>query len=293
MLVGRCVVGEAARRGDRRRVHRLAAGAPIQHAVGFAVVRHAHEIAAATARFSLSAVHRETAVGRRSRDALDTPQVGAQHLVGEPHELVAFVFAQLADSRPRAQLARPQQFAAIHVADSAHHALVEQHFGHGRLGRVVRHHAPHALVDVGRFVAQVGAELAENRMSSRIKIAVRLHHGRRETHRDPICDADHHTRALRRLAPSLARVVHVPRTGHPHVRVQDDAVVPHDLEMLAATADFFDGLADARHEAFEPRRLESHHLFSDEGDTQRCSCAINRVAFGHVRKSRWRARAVA
>ena len=39
-----------------------------------------------------------------------------------------------------------------------------------------------------------------------------------------------------RPLPPLAGAVEVPRAAHPHVRVQDDAVVPHDLEVLAVAS---------------------------------------------------------
>ena len=59
-------------------------------------------------------------------------------------------------------------------------------------------------------------------------IANQLHDGRGEADHNDIIEAQDGGGAPFRLAPALTRPIHMPRAGHPHVRVQrDSALEPH------------------------------------------------------------------
>ena len=62
MLVGWRIVGKSTRRGDGWSVRGLTTRTPIQHSIRLAMVRHTNEVAAATARLSLTSVHGEPAI---------------------------------------------------------------------------------------------------------------------------------------------------------------------------------------------------------------------------------------
>ena len=114
------------------------------------------------------------------------------------------------------------------------------------------------------LMTQVWTESTKDRVTSRIEVSVRFHHWRREAHGNPISDTNDHSRTMRWLTPSLTNPIHVPRAGHPHVRVHHDTVVPHDLQMFAVAPNFLDGLPNPRGDTGQTRSLESHHLLADQ-----------------------------
>ena len=72
--------------------------------------------------------------------------------------------------------------------------------------------------------------------------------------------------------------------------MQDDPVVPLDLEMLAGGLDPHDRATGPRHHTDQARGIEAHHLLVDERRPQRRSRAVDGVALGHKRTLRERTR---
>ena len=94
------------------------------------------------------------------------------------------MFGQRADLGERAQLDRPQHLAAVHVADPAHHPLVEQDLGDSRGGVGYRQHEVDDRTEIGVGMAQVRTETAHARMTSPVGFAVGLHDRCVEAHGD-------------------------------------------------------------------------------------------------------------
>ena len=100
-------------------------------------------------------------------------------------------------------------------------------------GVVVGQQQLDAAAEVGVGAAQVRPEPAEAGVAAGVGRAVRLDDRGVEADRRPAVDLDQRPHLVVRPLPALAGAVEVPRPAHPHVRVQDDAVVPLDLEVLA------------------------------------------------------------
>ena len=118
--------------------------------------------------------------------------------------------------------------------------LVEEDLRHGIRGLGVLVDATSALQKI--FVgcrAQVRAEAAGTRMAEAVELAIGLDNRGAEAHSHPIGHLDDDTHLMAQSPPPLAAPVEMPRAGHAQVRVQHEAVVPHDLEVLAARLDSF------------------------------------------------------
>jgi hypothetical protein len=231
--------------------------------VCFTVVRDLDRVMASMARLALSPVHREPTWNFRRCHAVRVVQIGLQQLRSELHDLAALGTLQRGDRCPWRNLTRPEDLAAIHVADPAHHALVEQHFGDSHVGFVVVHHSIDAFLEIRIHSAQIGSESTEDRVSTRIEVAIRLDDWCAEAHGDPIFDCEYDARTMLGLAPPFAHSIEVPRARHAHVRMQHDAVIPDDLEVFATTAHFFDRLTNLWSQSDETWSVEVDHLLAE------------------------------
>ena len=111
--------------------------------------------------------------------------------------------------------------------------------------------------------------------------AVRLDDGSVEAHGAPPVDLDERPQVVVRTLPALALAVEVPQPAHAHVGVQDDAVVPLDLEVLAVALDRLDHPPGPGRDPDEPRRLEPDHLLVDQRRPQRRGRPVDGVALRH------------
>ena len=82
--------------------------------------------------------------------------------------------------------------------------------------------------------------MAEPRVTPLVETAIALDGRCVEAHGLPLAHANGHHHLPLRPAPALTRVVEVPGTGHAHVGVQHDPVVPGELEVLAEALDLLD-----------------------------------------------------
>ena len=212
------------------------------------------------ATLTVAPVHREPTSDVGVRDPPTRAARSARSIAGrgvDEHDRV--VVGEVADVRPRAQLGRPEDLAAVDVADPAHHTLVEHHVTKARLGLRVGQQQVDDVAEVGRRLAQVGTEPATTGMPAPVGLAIRLDDRRVEAHRHPLGGLDRGPQLVVRAAPRLLGAVEVPRPGHPHVGVRGQPVVPRDLEVLAVALDGLDGAPGLRHRADETRGVEAQH----------------------------------
>ena len=92
---------------------------------------------------------------------------------------------------------------------------------------------------------------------------------------------DQHAHLANGTAPRLTDPVQVPGAGHPHVRVQRQPVVPHDLHVLAVRLDALDDPPLGRMRPHEPGRLEGDDRLADQCDPQRRGRPVDRVPLRH------------
>jgi hypothetical protein len=174
-----------------------------------------------------------------------------------------------------------EDLAAEHVAEPAEDPGVEQHLGDGGVGIVVGPQQLDAAIEVGVGPGEVGPEAAQPRVAGGVGAAVRLDEGGVEADGAPAVDLDERPQVVMRALPAVAIAVEVPRAAHPHVRVQDDAVVPFDLEVLAVALDGLDQPAGTGRDPDELGRLEADHLLVDQRRPQRGSRPVDGVALRH------------
>jgi len=176
----------------------------------------------------------------------------------------------------------PEDLAAVDVADTAGDVLVEEHFRHrSRAFGVVVHPADTLLDLVVGSSAEIGAERAEPGMPVDVELAVGLDDGSTEADRHPIGYLDHGAHVVVALAPPFAAAVEVPRSGHAHVTVQHEPVVPHDLEVLAVALNALDHPTEDRAWAVEEGSVEPDSRPTDERSPQRRRCPMDRVPLRH------------
>ena len=208
-------------------------------------------------------------------------QIRAQHAGCGVDDADGVAFAECADRCVRAELGRPEHLAAVDVADTAHDPLIEQHLGDAGGRFRVGQQQVDDLAEVGVGLAQVGPQPAHARMAAPIGLAIGLDGRGVEAHGDPVVDLDRRPHLRIGTTPVVAAPVQVPRAGHAHVGVEDEPVVPFDLEMLAVALDRLDDPAGLRNRADEPGRIEAKHRLAGERSSQGAGRSMDRVAFGH------------
>lgn len=124
----------------------------------------------------------------------------------------------------------PQCIAPKDVADARTHTLVEHELRYGAVTGGARQR--HDCCDIQARREDVRAKAAADRggadqLAGRRREEDRLHVTKVERGSGEMCGAP----------ASLARLVHVPRPGHTHVRVQHDRVVEMHVEVLADRLD--------------------------------------------------------
>ncbi len=177
--------------------------------------------------------------------------------------------------------AGPQDLAAIHVADTTGDLLIEQRLGDRRIEIVVAAQRFDRGVEVRRVDAQIGAAAAEARMAMRVELAVRLDGTGTEAHCSEGIDSDADPHLRHRLAPAFAGAVEVPGAAEEQVGVQDQAVVPRDVELLASTLDQLDDPPVRGGGPVDVRCLERQHGPPNQGRSQGSGRAVNRFPLGH------------
>ncbi len=164
---------------------RLAARAPVEHAVVLTRPPALDRFGAAEAALAAAAVDGEPAGTPGRRPARRGVRFARSSRAATLTRRVASGSGTSLDRRERTELACPQNLAPVHVADSAEHALVEQHLADRGARIVVGEQQLDASVEVGVDPAQVRAEPAEAGMARQVRRAERLDHRRVEAHRFP------------------------------------------------------------------------------------------------------------
>ena len=180
-------------------------------------------------------------------------------------------------------LRRPQNLAAKHVADPARHLLIEERFGDRRIEIAVPAERFDRRVLVGRWITQIGARPTVARVAMRVELAIGLDGASAEANGCEAVNRDPDPELSRRLSPPLAGAVQVPHSAEQKVGVQDQTVVPHDVELHAMALNEFDHPAGRGHRTGEMRCLERQHGPSNQGRSQRCGRAANCFPLGHSR----------
>ena len=148
--------GSARRRGGEAG---LAARAPVQRPPVAPLADDGR--GAALARLAGTAVHGQPAVDAGERDPLGVAQVGPYEPGRHLDHARRLALGEITDGSSRVELPRPQELAAVHVAESAQHPLVEQHVGEGGGRVVVGDQRPHAAGEVGVDPRDVRPEPAQ------------------------------------------------------------------------------------------------------------------------------------
>ena len=193
--------------------------------------------AAPVARLAVAPVHRHALGAAGERRAGRLVEVGPEERAGRLPQRPPGVDVERGDRGQRVHAAGPQHLALVDVAHARGDALVQQQLG--RRGRLVAElgDALHALGHVDVRVAQVRPERGPPAgVVGEVLGLEGLDHGGVEAHGLEALDLDDRPHAAGALAPPLARPVQVPRAGHPHVGVEDGAVVPADLDVLPAAS---------------------------------------------------------
>ena len=120
-------------------------------------------------------------------------------------------------------------------------------------------------------------------MAMRVELAVRLDGASTEAHGRKTVDRDAYPQLRGRLAPPLAAAIQVPHSAEQQVGVQDQTIVPNDVELLATALDELDDTTGRGHRSIEVRCLERQHGPANQGRSQRSGRAVNRFPFGHSR----------
>ena len=147
--------------------------------------------------------------------------------------------------------AGPQDLAAKHVADSAGNLLIEQGLGDGRIEIGVAAQRLDRGAEVGVTAHRGPAPATEPGMAMGVELAVGLDGASAEAHRGERVDRDADTQLRHRLTPPFAGAIEVPGAAEKQVGVQDQAVVPDDVELLATALDELDHAPDAGRGAVE------------------------------------------
>src|ERR1700674_649614 len=168
------------------------------------------------------------ALARNRRD-----EGGAHQAAGGQVKLAKPRVIELGGRHPGVQPERPERLTLIDVADTGADPLLEQQLSEG--GRL----RPARALDDGIQIEGIDQDIRPEVGYGCLGIANQLHDWRGEADRNHVIEAEHRGGPPFRLAPALARPIHMPRPGHPHVRVErDPALEPHE-EMLAVRLDGF------------------------------------------------------
>lgn len=154
-------------------------------------------------------------------------------------------------------LACPQDLAAKYVADTTRHLLVEQGFGDQSIGLAVPTQGIDRCVQIGTRSAQVRATAAEAWMAMGVELSVGLDNSSTEAHGDEVVDSDADTQLRRWLAPRFACPVQIPCAAEEQIGVQDQTVIPDDVELLAVTFDELDHTSGGGGRTIETGCLEA------------------------------------
>lgn len=249
----------------------------------FAVLDNLDDVAATRTTLPVSSIDSKTTGDIRGCDAVGAVQIGAQHVCRRDHKIETSALGDCRYQCPWMNATRPQHFAAIDIANTTHHALVEQCFCNCRFRFVVVKQTRCTLVQISIWRAQIGAEPTGARMSILVELAIGLDHRCIECNRDPFVCFNDGAGLMTSFAPLLSRSIQMPRTGHPHVRVQNDAIIKNDLKVLAMGVDPFDCRTGLRSRANQTWSIKSSDGFPDERGSQSRSCSIDRVTFRHTR----------
>jgi hypothetical protein len=115
----------------------LAASTPVQTPAMLTEWPGTNGFAAPLTSLPIAPVHRHAAMTSASPNDFTQPvpwapigtlQVGPQHRGGGVDNADRIVFGQCVNPSERTELLRPQHFASVNVADTTHHALIEQYF---------------------------------------------------------------------------------------------------------------------------------------------------------------------
>ena len=169
-----------------------------------------HRLGAAEAALAGATVDTESAGHARQGDLLGVGEVGAQQPGGDVDEAAGERLTEVADGCERVQLARPQDLAAVHVADAAEHSLVEQHLADRGAAVVVGEQQLDASVEVGVDAAQVGTESPEPRVPRDSWLPVRLDGRGVEAHGGPGRRLDEGAHLAVGTLPDVVLAVEVP-----------------------------------------------------------------------------------
>ena len=188
----------------------LATRTPVQHAVGFTVMSNADEVATSLTRFALASINGHF-IGRSGVFCL-VMHMCKQRLLGKCQQFAALRALHFTNACPWVHFTCPHNFAAKHVANSGHHTLIKQHFRDSCIFVFILHHAINAFFNINIVMTQVGAKLAKDWMSTRIKVAEGFQTDCSETHCDPIRNCDYNLCTFAWLRPLLSAAIQVPRT---------------------------------------------------------------------------------
>ena len=277
---GRRVVGRPG--GGHGYLALLAARAPVGHPGLLAVAADLDRRAATEARLPVPAVDGHAFRTAGQGGAARLVEVGLEERRRGVQQREAGVQVEGAHGRQRVHAAGPEHLALVDVADTGRDALIEEHLGRGGGLVAELRDALHRAGDVDGGVAEIGPEQATTGMRRQVTGAERLHHGGVEADGLEALHLDGGAHVAGALAPALPRPVQVPRPGHPHVGVQDDPVVPADLDVLAPAVHPLDDRAERGAGPGEAWRLEPGHHLLQQRSPQRRGRPVDRVTLGHA-----------
>src|SRR6056297_3551921 len=260
---------------------RLAPVAPVEPTLLATAASRLDRIGAARAALPGTSVDHEHRLPTGLADRALGPEVGPQHRRCTVRQADRVVFGERADLRERAEPDAPQNLAPEHVAETVHHPLIEQHLGHPRLGVGVGEQQVDDLAEIGVVAAEIGAQTPHPGMTALVGASVGLDDGGAEAHRCPVGDLDRCTHLAERAPPSVGTAVDVPGPVHAQRRVEDEPVVPFDLEVPSTPLGMLDDAPRLGGRPDEHWGIEPQHLPAGERCSQSTRRPKNRIAIGH------------
>ena len=143
--------------------------------------------------------------------------------------------------------------------------MVEQRLGDRGVEVGVAAQGIDRRIEIGGRRTQIGPGAPEAGMAMRIELAVGLDGSRPEARSREGVDGDADAHLGHRLAPAFTGAVQVPDATEQQIGVQDQAVVPHDVELLAVALDQLDDSPRRRYRAIEVGALERQHSSANQG----------------------------
>lgn len=177
------------------------------------------------------------AVVDRARTRAPALARGNAHvLAGEADQRERLLVADVHQRPPRIDADGKARLALPLVADARHGALVEHRVA-DRAPLVLRSQPSEEQARVEVLAQHVRSERHHAGVRSRARVAPQLEHRAVELDDLPAAVAEHQPCSPARALPALALAVDVPRAGHAQVRVQREAAVEAQEQVLAACVD--------------------------------------------------------